>query len=122
MSQEKNPQSIAKHLDASLADIKWEHRERLRLARSAALELHAQRSAVRFAGLAGSFHVDYFARRALLWFAALFLVAFGIAYWHAQNYVVDLAEVDSAILTNEMPMDVITDKGFDAWLRSPALR
>jgi Protein of unknown function (DUF3619) len=122
MSENEYPRSIARHLNASLAEIKWEHRERLRLARSVALELHAQRSAVRFAGFAGAFHVDYFARRALLWFAALLLVAFGIAYWHAQSYIVDLTEVDSAILIDEMPMDVITDKGFDAWLRSPALR
>jgi hypothetical protein len=122
MSENNSPRSIAKYLNASLADIKWEHRERLRLARSTALEHQAQRSEIRFAGIAGALHVDYFARRALVWFAAILVVAFGIAYWHAQNYIVDLAEVDSAILIDEMPMDVITDKGFDAWLRSPALR
>lgn len=122
MSEDTAPQSIVKCLNAGLSSIKSEHREKLRQARSLALEHQGRRGAVRLAGFAGTFHFDYFARRALLWFAAILLATLGIAFWHAQNYIVDLTEVDSAILTDEMPMDVITDKGFDAWLRSPAMR
>jgi hypothetical protein len=50
------------------------------------------------------------------------VLSLGAAYWHASEYIGELEDLDSAILTDEMPMDVITDKGFDAWLKSSAAR
>lgn len=120
MSEEKIARFVTRQLDAGLGTITTGQREKLKRARQAALTKHINKSELRFAGLAGLFHLDLLARRALLRFAALVLLSAGISYWHARDYIVELEEVDSAILTDEMPIDVITDKGFDAWLSSSA--
>ena len=122
MSDDKIIQFVKGYLTAGLRDVRREHRERLKVARTFALERQVKRSAFRLAGIAGLAHFDFFARRAAIWFVALLVLAMSAAYWHAQNYVVGLEETDSAILIDEMPMDVITDKGFDTWLKSPAAR
>jgi len=44
----------------------------------------------------------------------------GLSYWHSQQYIAGLAHVDSAILTDDMPLGAIVDNGFDAWLRDAA--
>ena len=44
----------------------------------------------------------------------------GLSYWHSQQYIAGLADVDSAILTDDMPLGAIVDNGFDAWLRDAA--
>ena len=120
MSEEKLARFVKNQLDASLATIPQNRREALKRVRQEALQKRVQKSESRLAGVAGVFHLDMLARRALVRFAALLLLSLGISYWHAQDYIVELAEVDSAILTDEMPIDVITDKGFDAWLSSSA--
>lgn len=120
MSEEKIARFVTKQLDAGLGMISRDQRENLRRARQAALAKHIHKGEIKFAGLAGIFHLDLLARRALLRLAALVLLSAGISYWHARDYIVELEEVDSAILTDEMPIDVITDKGFDAWLSSSA--
>lgn len=119
MSNDRLVRFVTQQLDASLAEVTRDRRERLRLAREAALERLCVRE-TRLAGIGSAFHVGFFARRAITRTVALLIVALGIAYWHATYYVVELAELDSAILTDDMPIDVITDKGFDTWLKSSA--
>lgn len=121
MSDQKLIRFVTRHLDASADRVTREQSERLFSARQNALRVYDQRSHTRLAGLAGVFHLDIFARRALINACAALMVALGAAYWHATQYVGELAELDSAILTDEMPIDVITDKGFDAWLKSASV-
>lgn len=120
MSDDKLIRFVKHHLDSSLGTINREQRERLKSARAMALSRQTRRSEVRLASLAGALHIDLIGQRALVRIAALIIFSIGGAYLHAQTYISGLEEVDSAILTDEMPMDVITDKGFDAWLRSSA--
>lgn len=120
MTDEKLVRFITRQLDAGVARIDQDRRERLKLARETALARQARCSEARFAGMQGIFHVNFFTRRAMTRTTALLLLSLGIAYWHANNYIVELEELDSAILTDDMPMDVITDKGFDTWLKSSA--
>ncbi|MRD73169.1 DUF3619 family protein [Rhodocyclus tenuis] len=40
------------------------------------------------------------------------------AYWHADQSISDLEEIDSALLADDLPVAALTDKGFDAWLKS----
>lgn len=122
MSDDKLVRFVKHQLDASLTKVSREQRERLKSARGMALSRQARSSEARFAGLAGVLHIDILGRRALARVAALLVLSIGIAYLHAQTYIGGLEEVDSAILTDEMPMDLITDKGFDAWLRSSTER
>lgn len=52
--------------------------------------------------------------------AALALVS-GIAsytYWHADQGIAELGAIDSALLADDLPIAALTDKGFDAWLKS----
>ena len=120
MSDDKLIRFVKQHLDSGLGKINREQRERLKSARALALSRQTRRSEARLAGLAGVFHIDLIGQRALLKMATVLAFSIGGAYLHAQTYIGGLEEVDSAILTDEMPMDVITDKGFDAWLRSSA--
>lgn len=120
MSDKKIIQFVVCQLDAGLAQVDHGSKERLKRARQFALSRQKKVGATRLAGLAGVFHVDFFARRALISTFALLLLTISLGYWHANTYIVELAELDSAILTDEMPIDVITDKGFDAWLTSSA--
>lgn len=120
MSEERLIRFVTKQLDAGIASIDRDRRERLKQARLTALSHQSRRGEARLAGIAGAFHVSFLARRAMIRTAALLILTVGIAYWHANYYVVELAEIDSAILTDDMPIDVITDKGFDTWLKSSA--
>lgn len=120
MSNDKLVRFVTRQLDAGLVNIGQDQRERLKQAREAALARQVRCSEARFAGIAEMFHVNFFTRRAMTRTTALLLLTLGIAYWHANYYIVELAEIDSAILTDDMPMDVITDKGFDTWLKSSA--
>lgn len=109
---------VTHQLDASAKAIGQVPRDRLKFSRQTAI-LHQRRSGeASFANVGELINWDLYARRTLMKSAALLIITFGFAYWHATDYIVALEELDSAILTDEMPMDVITDKGFDAWLKS----
>ena len=66
----------------------------------------------------GSFTAD------LLWpnarsaaaIAALMLGMIGTYYWNAYEDADDYAEIDSALLADDLPVAAYTDQGFHAWL------
>lgn len=118
MNNDDLPRFFRHHLDAGLTTIGAETRNRLRNARQKALARHASTTARPVGSVLALAHIDSFFGRALLRAAVVLVFAIGGAYWHANRYIVELEEIDSAILTDEMPIDVITDKGFDAWLKS----
>lgn len=90
--------------------------ERLKAAREAALD--HQRKPVRRALLSTGhgFEFDEITRWAAGLVAASLIVAIGISYWHGQEYLANIAEVDSEILADELPLGALVDKGFDEWL------
>jgi len=49
--------------------------------------------------------------------AALILALVGIQYWQQQPSVEDIEEIDSAILTGDLPINAYLDKSFDTWLK-----
>ncbi len=50
--------------------------------------------------------------------AAALLVGMWIAfYWHGQQYVSEIGDVDSALLADELPPEAFLDKDFFEWLR-----
>ena len=117
MSDEKLIRFVIRQMDASVLNISQDQQENLKRARFAALQ-HGLVRETRFANTSGLFHLGLITRRAIMRVLALLILTLGMAYWHANHYIIELEELDSAILTDEMPMDVITDKGFDTWLRS----
>jgi len=49
--------------------------------------------------------------------AALLLGMWISFYWHSMEYVAELEEVDSALLTDDLPPDAFLDNDFFEWLK-----
>ena len=58
------------------------------------------------------------------WLAPLIVVVFGliaIAQWQQESRINDIAEVDAALLTDDVPPDAYADSGFMAFLKNGPL-
>ena len=55
--------------------------------------------------------------RVLLPMAALILGLIAISQWRESQVALEIEEIDTAVLTGELPLDAYLDKGFDAWLK-----
>lgn len=109
-------------LDESVADLDQKTSRRLYDIRLAALDHQAQPVvALSLAGithgighfLADSVHSHY---RGILAFLALTVGAAGVQLWHNAQQAAELAEIDSALLSDEVPPGAYTDQGFLEWL------
>ena len=109
---------IIRHLDRSATELSSDKAERLKAARQLALEHRKVRAQTRLAGVPGSFHFDLLTQRALARAVIAMVIAAGLSFWHADRYISQTADLDSAILTDDLPIDVLTDKGFDQWLQA----
>jgi hypothetical protein len=49
--------------------------------------------------------------------AALILALVGIQFWQRAPTVEEIAEIDTAILSGELPINAYLDKSFDTWLK-----
>lgn len=49
--------------------------------------------------------------------AALILALFGIQYWQRAPSVEELAEIDAALLSSDLPINAYLDNSFDTWLK-----
>jgi hypothetical protein len=49
--------------------------------------------------------------------AALILALVGIQLWQRTPTVEEIAEIDTAILSGELPINAYLDKSFDTWLK-----
>lgn len=55
--------------------------------------------------------------RFLLPAAMLILGLVAINTWQQSQTVQELVEIDSGVLTSELPIDAYLDRGFDAWIK-----
>ncbi len=55
--------------------------------------------------------------RLLLPTAVLVLGLIAINTWRQSQLALEIEEVDTAVLTSDLPLDAYLDKGFDAWLK-----
>jgi hypothetical protein len=44
------------------------------------------------------------------------------SFWQADQQISELEAIDSALLADDLPIGALTDKGFDAWLKSSSSR
>lgn len=97
-------------------------RERLRAARELALArqrpepVAALRWADNAVGSLGGWRAV--STRVLLPIAMLVLALSGIYTWQEQRRVAELVDIDSQLLTDDLPFDAYLDRGFQAWLKS----
>jgi len=117
---------IARLLDEGVGELTPDKRERLFEARQAALARHPARSHARelvpaWAGpLANVTEGRVFGVRYLIPVAALVLGLIGVVYVNTTGTSNDIADIDAALLTDELPISAFLDQGLDSWLkRSP---
>jgi uncharacterized protein DUF3619 len=118
-------QKIIGRLDDGLNQLDAGTRERLVSARRAALARHRE-APVRVFGLIPAGAVGHFVGRHVFGTSvaaavtALVIATAGVVYWQSVAPNGDLADVEIALLTDELPINAYLDKGFDSWLkRSP---
>jgi hypothetical protein len=107
---------VRQNLNRSSRELPASITERLKAARMSALD--HQRKTLRHARLSTGWAIDFddITRQAIGLVAASLIVAVGASYWHGQEYLAGIAEVDSEILADELPLGALVDKGFDEWL------
>jgi hypothetical protein len=115
---------VRQALDAGTDTITPDRLHRLRNAREQALRVQrqpvAQTGFVRV-GNAAAQYMDFYALRQ--YWLPLGALAIGLAVlvqWHdaqPQLTVDEADEIDSALLTSELPINAYLDQGFDAWLK-----
>ena len=116
---------VARLLDRSLDGIKQGTLYRLQSARRASLEYYriaeTDTVAVGGGGLAHSghgAHDDRYANAKMLLILTTLLFALaGMAYWQILQQDDDNEEIDSLLLSDDLPINAYLDKGFDAWLK-----
>jgi hypothetical protein len=116
---------LVQHLDHGVDNLEAGVRQRLAVARNAALARYrAQPQAAH--GLSGGRVATWFGdhhnhARQLVLLSALLLSAAAYFYWPANGGPNgEIAEIDANLLTDELPVNAYLDKGFDSWLkRSP---
>ena len=115
---------LVQRLDDGVDRLAPDVRERLATARRAALSQYREQSApvlgLSWAGQAAGklgAHRLYEGRN-LVAVAAFMLALGGIAWWQVTNNPVnDIADIDTSLLTDELPVNAYLDKGFDSWLK-----
>ena len=114
---------IVQGLDHGLNDIDPRTLAKLRAARGAAVErmqLHPA-SVLAWASAAGSqsllSHFRHFNPRYLLPIVGMVLTVSGMVYWQEQQRIEDPVEIDAKLLSSDLPIDALLDKGLDTWLQ-----
>ena len=111
---------IKQHLDRSL-DLEAATLNRLRAARSQALarqRLTEPAFALAWAdAVVGRLSGNPASAGIALAGAALVLALVGIQYWQRAPTVEEIAEIDAALLSSDLPINAYLDKSFDTWLK-----
>lgn len=109
MNQKLHSEQIRQLLNSSLTRLEQPTLARLRHAREQAVaryDAHSTAPAFAWAGnwyAAGSHHKSHYFAAAVLLAVILFS---GVTYWHREH---DVSEVDIAILTDDLPIEVYVD-------------
>jgi len=120
--------AIRRALEESLGELPQPTLERLARARRTALLRKKPETAAEFvmvpalAGMAGYIGANRAPstrrpRFALLWpVLALIVSLSAIAYWEDQQRLAETADIDAAMLSDELPLNAYLDHGFSAYL------
>ena len=112
---------IRQHLNGGLRELRSDTSQRLAAARQKALA--CQKSTVNQSILvtAGGFFLhsfDNFGTKQVLVALALVACLVSSTVWVADRRINELGAIDTALLSNDLPIAAFTDKGFDRWLTS----
>jgi hypothetical protein len=114
---------IVQHLDYGVDQLEPRARARLFAARQAALS-HYREQPVAVAGLAWAGQAAaritdhrYASTRQLAAISLLVVALAGVAYWQSNGVTNEAPDIDTGLLTDELPINAYLDKGFDSWLK-----
>lgn len=118
-SHDQLARKLGQALDRSTDDLDRGIRDKLQTARQCALD-HQKKVAVAGLSLAGVGHftsdVLLPQARMLATLSALVLGVVGTYYWNNFQQAAENEEIDSALLTDDLPINAYLDRGFRAWL------
>jgi hypothetical protein len=115
--QEQLARKIAERLNEGLDRLEAGPRERLAAARRTALARYQPVSAMSLAGIGGFLEHHVFGARVAAALTALVIATASVVYWQSVVPNGDAAELEIALLTDELPINAYLDKGFDSWLK-----
>lgn len=125
MNEERYAHRIRQTLNFGLKDIPPATSRRLEAARHQALARQKQAAPQLVAAGAGSFSLRTGIHspviKQFLAVVALLLGMWISFYWHSVQYVTELEDVDSALLTDDLPPDAFLDNDFFEWLKDDSL-
>lgn len=99
--------------------------ERLRAARERALAAYRPQSqwAPAWAGHGGEVDgVAGFSLRVVLPLLLVAVFAIGLYSWQQNKRLAEIVQIDAELLTDDLPIDALLDRGFEAWLKKRAAR
>jgi hypothetical protein len=114
---------LVQHLDYGVDRLAPGVRERLAMARKSALSQSREQPEAALGLTWGGQAVArmtghrFHDGRNLVAAATLMLALAGIAWWQLGNPVNEIADIDTSLLTDELPVNAYLDKGFDTWLK-----
>ena len=114
---------LVQHLDQGVDRLGPDVRQRLLTARNAALSKYREQPApvlgLAWAGQAAARITEpgFYDARNLIAVATLVLALAGVGYWQISAPGNDVADIDTNLLTDELPVSAYLDKGFDSWLK-----
>ncbi|MBS4020372.1 DUF3619 family protein [Azonexus hydrophilus] len=126
MNEERQAYRIRQVLNHGLRDVSPAASRRLEAARHMALNRQKQPEHQMVAELAGypagsptiggKQEVSAIGRSLLAILALLFGMWLAF-HWHSERYVAEIEAIDSALLTDDLPPDVLLDRDFLEWLK-----
>lgn len=121
MNEERYAYRIRQTLNHGLKDIPPAAARRLEAARHLALTRQKQAAPQMVLSRVGALSFWSASRaRYLKQFLAVIALLLGMwisFYWHSVQYINELEQVDSALLTDEIPPDAFLDSDFFEWLK-----
>jgi hypothetical protein len=120
MNEREFGHQIKKQLDATL-DLEPAALDRLKIAREQALarqRLTRPVFALAWADAAmGRLSGNHASVSIALGAGALILALVGVQYWQRSPTVEEIADIDTALLSGDLPINAYLDKSFDTWLK-----
>jgi hypothetical protein len=114
---------IRQILNQGTASLRPAAAERLRHAREAALARQREERApvlVWADNVLGNGGWGSLSARVLLPAVMLVVAAFGIYRWQESQRLAEVVEIDTQLLTDDLPIDAYLDRGFQNWLKKRA--
>ncbi|HSD59694.1 MAG TPA: DUF3619 family protein, partial [Burkholderiales bacterium] len=110
------------HLNIATRQLDGDTAARLQKARAEALSRYAERKpalGIAWAGHSGATVGHGGHASARLWVPFLLLVAvlLAVGYWQFTEQNADPADIDAALLADDLPVNAYLDHRFDAWLK-----